>query len=58
MSLYEEVDPESYAQGWRKSLQEALDAAMADVPVGEEREVDVIYVRKRNPIHEYRITLK
>jgi hypothetical protein len=54
MSLYEEVDPESYAQGWRKSLQEALDAAMAD----EEREVDVIYVRKRNPIHEYRITLK
>jgi hypothetical protein len=60
MAHYEEIDVESYAQGWRKTIQEAVDAALAEanVPVGEEREVDVIYGRKRNPFHEYRATLR
>ncbi|HET8874209.1 MAG TPA: hypothetical protein VFM83_11035 [Gaiellaceae bacterium] len=55
MTQYEEVDAESYAQGWRKTVQEAADAAMAnvEVPIGEEREL-VIYGRKKNPFHEYR----
>lgn len=55
MAHYEEVDAESYAQGWRKTIQEAVDAALADekVPAGEEREV-VIIGRKKNPFHEYR----
>jgi hypothetical protein len=55
MAHYEEIDVESYAQGWRKSIQEAVDAALADekVPAGEEREV-VLYGRKKNPFHEYR----
>jgi hypothetical protein len=59
-SEYDYPDPEAYAQGWRKYFQEALDAAleMEDVPVGEVREVDVIYGRRRNPIHEYRVSLK
>jgi hypothetical protein len=60
MTQYEEINAESYAQGWRKSVQEAVDAALLDpeVPVGEAREVEVILGRKKNPFHEYKAILK
>lgn len=60
MTQYEEIDAESYAQGWRGSIQEAVDAALLaeDVPYGETREVDVIMARKMNPHHEYKVTLR
>jgi hypothetical protein len=57
---YEEIDAESYAQGWRETIQDAVDAAMLaeDVPIGETREVDVIIGRRKNPHHEYKATLR
>jgi hypothetical protein len=60
MTQYEEIDAESYADGWRMSLQEAIDAALFDpeVSVGEAREVDVILGRKKNPHHEYKAILR
>jgi hypothetical protein len=60
MTQYEEIDAESYAQGWRDTIQEAVDAALfaEDVPYGETREIDVIMGRKKNPHHEYKATLR
>jgi hypothetical protein len=58
MSEQSEPDPEALAQGWRRQLEAAVEAAMEDVPVDEVREIDVIYARKKNPIHEYRVTLR
>jgi hypothetical protein len=55
----EEPDEESYAEGWRGTIQEAADAALGaeQVEIGPTREI-VVYGRKKNPIHEFRVALK
>lgn len=62
MTDYEETDPEALAQGFRRELKDAVDAALDqdDVPVGETRVIDYIEVKRirRNPIHDYRVVLR
>jgi hypothetical protein len=59
---YEGIDAEAYAQGFRRELKEAVDAALDrdDVPVGETRVIDYIEVKRvrKNPIHDYRVSLR
>lgn len=43
---------------WKQSIKEAVEAAMADKPVGTTTVIEAIEVRKRNPIHEYRVILR
>jgi hypothetical protein len=43
---------------WKKTIREAVEAAMADVPVGQTRIIEAIEVRKKNPLHEYRVILR
>jgi hypothetical protein len=45
------------AEQWKKTIREAVVAAMADQPVGTTMVIDKIEVRKKNPIHEYRVVL-
>jgi hypothetical protein len=56
---YEGIDPEAYAQGWRRDLRDAIDEALAPHEVGYEAPID-IYVKKRrdNPVHDYRVVLR
>jgi hypothetical protein len=42
---------------WRLTIKEAVEDAMKDVGIGETLVIDKIEVRKKNPIHEYRIFL-
>lgn len=42
---------------WKASIKEAVEDAMKDVGIGETLVIDKIEVRKKNPIHEYRIFL-
>jgi hypothetical protein len=42
---------------WKQSIKEAVEAAMEDQPVGTTMVIDKIEVRKKNPIHEYRVVL-
>ena len=59
---YEGINRESYAQGWRRELKEAIDAALEEngVPVGETAIIDYIEVKRvrKNPIHDYRVVLR
>ena len=59
MTEVHDVDPESYAHGWRKSITEAIEAAFQaeGVPLGEARGID-LDARRKNPIHEYKVKLK
>jgi hypothetical protein len=45
------------AEHWKKTIKEAVEAAMEDQPVGTTMVIDKIEVRKMNPIHEYRVVL-
>jgi len=45
------------AEQWKKTIKEAVEAAMEDQPVGTTMVIDKIEVRKKNPIHEYRVVL-
>jgi hypothetical protein len=45
------------AEQWKKTINEAVVAAMEDQPVGTTMVIDKIEVRKKNPIHEYRVVL-
>ena len=60
MPEHERQDPEAHAQGWRTSIQEAANAALsaAGPSAGEALEVEVIYGRRLNPIHEYKVVFK
>lgn len=50
---------DEYTPGWSGTLEAAIHAAMASVPVGEPREIETIHVRKKgNPIHEYKVDLR
>ena len=53
-------DPEAHAQGWRGSIQEAANAALSEAgpPSGQILEIEVIYGRRLNPIHEYKVVFK
>jgi hypothetical protein len=42
---------------WRLTIKEAVEDAMKDVGIGETLVIDKIEVRKKNPLHEYRIFL-
>lgn len=42
---------------WKNSIKEAVEDAMKDVGLDETLVIDKIEVRKKNPIHEYRIWL-
>lgn len=42
---------------WKKTIKEAVEAAMEDKPIGTKMIIDKIEVRKKNPIHEYRVVL-
>lgn len=42
---------------WKDSLEGAIKDAMKEVPIGETLVIDKIEVRKKNPIHEYRVIL-
>jgi hypothetical protein len=57
MPEYEGIDEESFKAGWRRELKDAVDAALIDIPIGEERVID-IWVKKRNPLHDYRVALR
>ena len=46
------------ADKWRQTIKEAAEAAMEDKPVGTTAVIDAIEVRKRNPLHEYRVILR
>jgi hypothetical protein len=46
------------ADKWRKSIEAAIEAAMEDKPVGSSAVVEAIEVRKKNPLHEYRVILR
>jgi hypothetical protein len=54
-----EIDEESYKAGWRRELKEAIDAALEPYPVGSEREIEAIWVKKvrDNPLHDYKVVL-
>lgn len=60
MSEYEGIDKDAYAQGWRREFREAVDEALAPYPVGEEKLIEEIWVKKRreNPVHDYRVVLR
>ncbi|HEY8192938.1 MAG TPA: hypothetical protein VIF36_03335 [Gaiellaceae bacterium] len=42
---------------WKDSIKNAVEDAMKDVPLNETLVIDKIEVRKKNPIHEYRVVL-
>lgn len=46
------------ADKWRKTISEAVVAAMEDMPVGSSAIIEAIEVRKKNPLHEYRVILR
>lgn len=46
------------ADKWRQTIKEAVEAAMEDKPVGTTAVIEAIEVRKRNPLHEYRVILR
>ncbi|HEU6445830.1 MAG TPA: hypothetical protein VFL61_12295 [Gaiellaceae bacterium] len=47
-----------HTPGWHGSLQAAIIHALQDVPLGEPRWIERIWVQKKgNPIHEYRVEL-
>ena len=46
------------ADKWRKGIKEAVEAAMEDMPVGSTAVIEAIEVRKKNPLHEYRVILR
>jgi hypothetical protein len=46
------------ADKWKRTIQEAIEAAMEDKPVGSTAIVEAIEVRKKNPLHEYRVILR
>jgi hypothetical protein len=46
------------ADKWKQSIKEAVEAAMDDQPVGTTMVIEAIEVRKKNPIHEYRVILR
>jgi hypothetical protein len=50
------ITQEDWDQGWRRTLQEALDFALADAELGKPYEIQ-IFVRKRthNSVHDYRV---
>ena len=52
---------EAIAQGWRRELKEAVNAALVSdgIPIGPSVEV-VIEVRRlsENPIHDYRVSFR
>jgi hypothetical protein len=52
------INDQDWADGWRRSLQEAVDAFLADPKIDLDQPVPIqIEVRKRseNPIHDYRV---
>jgi hypothetical protein len=42
---------------WKDSIKEAVEDAMQNVGVGQTLVIDKIEVRKKNPVHQYRIWL-
>lgn len=46
------------ADKWRQSIKDAVEAAMEDKPVGTTEVIEAIEVRKKNPLHEYRVILR
>jgi len=52
-----DIDVESYRDGWRKTIAEAIAAAMSTVPYDDPRVVELL-VQKKNPIHEYKVVLR
>jgi hypothetical protein len=42
---------------WKDSIKEAVEDAMKDVGIDETLVIDKIEVRKKNPVHQYRIWL-
>ena len=46
------------ADKWRQSIKEAVEAAMERKPVGTTAVIEAIEVRKKNPLHEYRVILR
>jgi hypothetical protein len=46
------------ADKWKKTIREAVEAAMEDKPVGTTTVIEAIEVRKKNPLHEYRVILR
>ena len=43
---------------WKQGIREAVEAAMEDQPIGTTMVIEAIEVRKKNPIHEYRVILR
>lgn len=43
---------------WKKTINEAVEAAMENDPVGTKAVIEAIEVRKKNPLHEYRVILR
>jgi len=46
------------ADKWKETIRKAVEAAMEDKPVGTTMIIEAIEVRKKNPIHEYRVILR
>lgn len=51
------ISQEDWEQhGWRRTLQEAIDAALADAELGEPYEIQIFARRRtRNSVHDYRV---
>jgi hypothetical protein len=43
---------------WKKTIKEAAEAAMESMPVGTTTVIEAIEVRKKNPLHEYKVILR
>jgi hypothetical protein len=49
------IGEDDWRGGWRRTIEEAIDAALADAEVGEAYEIQ-LFARKRtrNSVHDYR----
>lgn len=43
---------------WKKTITAAAEAAMENMPVGTTTVIEAIEVRKKNPLHEYKVILR
>lgn len=48
---------EAKSSDWKMTIKEAVEDAMKDVGIDETLVIDKIEVRKKNPVHQYRIWL-
>jgi hypothetical protein len=52
------ISQDDWENGWRRTIQEAIDAALADAEIGVPYEIRIIARRRtRNSVHDYRVVL-